>query len=145
MTRLAAGLLASACAVATLAAAPPQDPATQAYRSATNLVSVYTTVTDENGRLVTDLRRDEFEVRDNGRVQPLTVFSNDLQPFTAVVMLDCSGSMADHFEHRPRTARSRSCARCCPRTASASAPSAIRSSIRPDDVHGRSRRARPRC
>ena len=98
MTRFGAGLLASACAVATLAATPPQDPATQAYRGAANLVSVYTTVTDESGRLVTDLRREEFEVRDNGRVQPLTVFSNDLLPFTAVVMLDFSGSMADHFE-----------------------------------------------
>ncbi|HEX5217907.1 MAG TPA: VWA domain-containing protein [Vicinamibacterales bacterium] len=98
MTRFAAGLLASACAVAALAAAPPQDPASQAYRGAANLVSVFATVTDETGRLVTDLRREEFEVRDNGRVQPLTVFSNDLQPFTAVVMLDFSGSMADHFE-----------------------------------------------
>ena len=98
MTRLSAGLLASACAVATLAATPPQEPASQAYRSVANLVSVFTTVTDESGRLVTDLRRDDFEVRDNGRVQPLTVFSNDLQPFTAVVMLDFSGSMADHFD-----------------------------------------------
>jgi Ca-activated chloride channel family protein len=92
-------VLASACAAAvTLAAAPPQTPATQAYRGVANLVSSYATVTDESGRLVTDLRREEFEVRDNGRVQPLTVFSNDLQPFTAVVMLDFSASMTANLE-----------------------------------------------
>jgi len=99
VTRRLALLLASACAaVATLAAAPQQAPAEQAFRSAANLVSVFATVTDESGRLVTDLQRDDFEVRDNGRKQPLTVFSNDLQPFTAVVMLDFSGSMAEHFD-----------------------------------------------
>ena len=57
MTRFAAGLLASACAVATLAATPPQDPATQAYRGAANLVSVYTTVTDESGLTATATTR----------------------------------------------------------------------------------------
>jgi Ca-activated chloride channel homolog len=99
MTRRLASVLASSCAaVATLAAAPQQAPAEQGYRGAANLVSVFATVTDESGRLVTDLQREDFEVRDNGRVQPLTVFSNDRQPFTAVVMLDFSGSMADHFE-----------------------------------------------
>jgi VWFA-related protein len=99
MTRRIAAVLASAgAAVVTLAAAPQQAPAGQAYRSVANVVSVFATVTDESGRLVTDLQRDDFEVKDNGRKQPLTVFSNDLQPFSAVVMLDFSGSMAEHFE-----------------------------------------------
>jgi VWFA-related protein len=62
------------------------------------LVSLYVTATDRSGRLVTDLTRADFEVRDNGKVQPLSVFSNDVQPFSAVVMLDCSGSMADELD-----------------------------------------------
>jgi len=80
-----------------LAAAPGAQQADR-FRAGTDLVSVFATVTDDDGRLVTDLGREEFAVYDNGRKRPLTVFSNDLQPFSAVVMLDRSGSMADHFD-----------------------------------------------
>lgn len=75
---------------------PDQNPS--AFRATTDLVSLYVTATDKSGRLVTDLTRGDFEVRDNGKVQPLAMFSNDVQPFSAVVMLDCSGSMADEIE-----------------------------------------------
>ena len=46
-----------------------------------------------SGRLVTDLTRDDFEVFDNGRPQPITLFDNSIQPINIVVMLDMSGSM----------------------------------------------------
>jgi Ca-activated chloride channel homolog len=46
-----------------------------------------------HGRLVPDLTRDDFEIYDNGKLQPITVFANDIQPITIVVMLDRSGSM----------------------------------------------------
>jgi Ca-activated chloride channel family protein len=75
-----------------------QDQNPSAFRATTDLVSIYVTATDKSGRLVTDLARDDFEVRDNGKVQPLAMFSNDVQPFAAVVMLDCSGSMADEID-----------------------------------------------
>lgn len=83
--------LASCAIVASVAAQTP-------FRGGTDLVSVYATVTDSNGRLVTNLRQDEFEIFDNGRKQPVSVFSNDLQPFSTVMMIDRSGSMADHFD-----------------------------------------------
>jgi len=68
------------------------------FRGGTDLVSIYATVTDRDNRLVTDLTRTDFEIRDNGRRQPITFFTNDLQPFSAVIMIDRSGSMANHFE-----------------------------------------------
>jgi len=74
---------------ATWAQQTPQQP----IRSGARTVAVYATVTDKDGRLVPDLEREVFEVRDNGKPQPLTVFSNEVQPLTIVMMLDRSGSM----------------------------------------------------
>ena len=42
---------------------------------------------------VRDLSQDEFEIRDNGKVQPITLFDRDIQPITAVLLLDGSASM----------------------------------------------------
>jgi Ca-activated chloride channel family protein len=67
------------------------------FGSGARTVAVYATVTDKDGRLVPDLVRDAFEVRDNGKAQPVTVFSNDIQPITVVMMLDRSGSMRGNF------------------------------------------------
>jgi VWFA-related protein len=63
------------------------------FRSGARRVAVYATVTQKDGRLVPDLTRDVFEERDNGKPQPITVFSNDVQPISVVMMLDRSGSM----------------------------------------------------
>ena len=68
----------------------------QQFRSSTDLVSVYTTVQDQSTRLVPDLTRDDFVITDNGKEQPITFFSNEITPFSVVVMLDRSGSMIDH-------------------------------------------------
>ena len=65
----------------------------QKFKSGTLTVPVYVTVTDAEKRLVPDLERDDFEVYDNGKLQPLTIFENKSVPIAAVVMLDSSGSM----------------------------------------------------
>jgi len=84
-------MLVLAAAAATLAG---QEPT---FRSTGDAVSVFVTVTDDDGRLVTSLTRDDFEIRDEGRPQPITLFDNSPQPIRLVVMLDVSGSMAGNL------------------------------------------------
>ncbi len=69
------------------------------FRSGTGaIVSVLATVTDSERRLVPDLLREDFEVLDNRKPQPIVVFENDVQPVTVVVMLDTSASMTANLE-----------------------------------------------
>jgi len=63
------------------------------FRSSVRTVAIYATVLDAAGRLVPDLTKDDFEIYDDGKKQPLTVFKTDIQPVSVVVMLDTSGSM----------------------------------------------------
>jgi Ca-activated chloride channel homolog len=70
----------------------------QRIKVTTQTVPLYATVVDGQRRLVTDLQQHEFEVYDNGKLQPLTNFVNETTPFTAVVMLDTSGSMTLNME-----------------------------------------------
>ena len=95
MTRL--GPVAAIVGVAAaVAAAQTQPPPT--FGTTTRTVAVYATVTNAQGRLAPDLNRDDFEVYDDGVRQTLTVFSNDIQPITAIVLLDRSGSMKPNFD-----------------------------------------------
>lgn len=65
----------------------------QRIKVATQTVPIYATVIDSQRRLATDLQREDFEVYDNDKLQTLTNFVSETTPFTAVVMLDTSGSM----------------------------------------------------
>jgi Ca-activated chloride channel homolog len=78
------------CAIGVLGVAPAQQPV---FRGTGDAVRVFVTVTDGDGRLVTTLARDDFEVRDEGKPQPITLFDNSPQPIRLIVMLDVSGSM----------------------------------------------------
>jgi Ca-activated chloride channel family protein len=78
----------AACALVAIAAA--QQPV---FRGGSEAVRVFVTVIDRDGRLVTGLAQDQFEIRDEGKPQPITQFDNRPQPIRIVVMLDVSGSM----------------------------------------------------
>src|SRR5262252_5777514 len=78
----------------TMVAAQGQPPT---FSTGNRTVAVYATVTNGQGRLVPDLTRDDFLVEDNGKRQELSLFSNDVQPITAVVLLDRSGSLKPNF------------------------------------------------
>ena len=66
------------------------------FRSTSDVVRVYTTVQDTTGRLVSDLKQEDFVITDNGKEQPITLFSNEIEPFSVVMILDRSGSMYQH-------------------------------------------------
>lgn len=95
------GIAIAASTAAALGAAPAQDRTPQqgapVYRSTNQTVSVFTTVVGDDGRLVPDLRKDDFEVFDNGRPQTLTLFDNSVQKISIVIMLDMSGSMTGNI------------------------------------------------
>jgi Ca-activated chloride channel family protein len=70
----------------------------QTFRADAGMVPLYVTVLGPDGRLVTDLDREDFEVLDNGRPQPIALFENRIQPITIVIMLDMSGSMEGNLD-----------------------------------------------
>ena len=79
--------------------APAATPQTQPpFTSTTRTVAVYATVTNKQGRLMPDLSREDFAIDDNGKPQALTLFSNDIQPITVIILLDRSGSMKPNFD-----------------------------------------------
>jgi Ca-activated chloride channel family protein len=63
------------------------------FRGGGDAVRVFVTVTDGDGRLVTKLAQTDFEIRDEGKLQPITLFDNTPQPIRLIAMLDVSGSM----------------------------------------------------
>jgi Ca-activated chloride channel family protein len=87
---MAAALAFAATASVAVGARPPQQAQ---FKSGTQIVSLFVTVADAQRRLVPDLVKEDFEILDNDKPQPITYFDNSVQPITVVVMLDTSGSM----------------------------------------------------
>lgn len=81
-------MLAAACLAATVTAA--QQPT---FKGRSDVVRVFVTVTDHDGRLVTTLAQSDFEIKDEGKPQSIVLFDNTPQPIRLMVMLDVSGSM----------------------------------------------------
>src|SRR5207302_1583249 len=104
LIRIAALVTASlvTASLVTVIAAPQAQP--PSFISGARTVAVYATVANAQGRLVPDLSRDDFAIDDNGKRQDLTVFSNDLQPITLIMLLDRSSSMKPNFDLEERAA-----------------------------------------
>lgn len=84
--------------VATLFLLHPAAQQAPVFRGTTETVPVFVTVTDKSSRLVTSLSRDDFQLFDNGRPQPVALFDNTPQPIRLIVMLDVSGSMYGNLQ-----------------------------------------------
>jgi Ca-activated chloride channel family protein len=78
------------CSVLFAAVVAAQQPT---FKTGTQIVSIFATVTDAQGRLVPNLVKEDFEIFDNDKPQPIVFFQDEIQPITVVVMLDTSGSM----------------------------------------------------
>jgi VWFA-related protein len=63
------------------------------FRVSVDTVSLAVTVTDEEGRLVTDPPQDNFQVFEDGVEQELQFFSRGELPIRMVILVDTSGSM----------------------------------------------------
>ena len=74
------------------------------FKSNVRTVPVYATVVDPSGRLVPSLEKEDFTILDNGKPAEVSLFSNESQPFTAVVMLDTSASMTANLKLLNRAA-----------------------------------------
>ena len=81
-----AAALAAALSISLVAQQPT-------FKAGTQVVSIFATVTDPQKRLVPDLTKDDFQVFDNEKPQPVVYFDNSIRPINVVVMLDTSGSM----------------------------------------------------
>jgi Ca-activated chloride channel family protein len=68
-------------------------PEAQTFRARVDTVQVAVTVTDGNGRLVTGLAREDFEIFEDGVPQPIAVFTSERVPVSLGVLLDASDSM----------------------------------------------------
>jgi Ca-activated chloride channel family protein len=64
------------------------------FSSQAQLVQVYATVTDQNGELVTGLKRSDFQVSENNRIQTIDQFAFGEFPLTVALGVDRSWSMA---------------------------------------------------
>jgi len=102
MVRTLVGVLFAAVAVDVLAGQQPRQPqgrpqepgqGPSVFRGVGDLVRAYVTVTDKDGRLVTTLRQNDFEIRDDGKAQPLALFDNSPRAIRLIVLIDVSGSM----------------------------------------------------
>ena len=108
-----AGILLAGTAVLATSASMPTASALEPtasgqeqpiFKSSVRTVPIYATVIDSSGRLVPDLERADFTILDNGKPADVSLFSNDSQPFSAVVMLDTSASMTANLKLLNRAA-----------------------------------------
>ena len=83
----------SALIATTVAAVPAQEQEGFRFRSGVELINVTATVTDDDGRFVSGLRKDDFRVFDDTDPVEITHFSNERVPVSLGILLDTSGSM----------------------------------------------------
>jgi VWFA-related protein len=104
---LTATLGALALALQAAAATAQPRPAPPVFGSQLDLVYVTVTVHDPAGRVVADLPASAFEVREDGKPRPITVFSRGGDEGVALdvaLLLDTSGSMTPELQNAQRAA-----------------------------------------
>ena len=72
----------------------PAENRTPLFRSQVNLVSVYATVTDNNGAPFSELRKEDFVVTEDGHAEKVAIFEKESErPLSIIVAMDASQSV----------------------------------------------------
>jgi Ca-activated chloride channel family protein len=100
--RLAVPLLVTAALTTAVAAQDQVLRDGRMFRTGIEITSLTVTVRDAQGRLVTGLGREAFEVHEDGELQQVTQFTSERVPISLGVLLDSSDSM---FGQRIKDAR----------------------------------------
>src|SRR5687767_1461823 len=93
MTTIPRSLLAATLVAAMAGTLTAQNQEGFSFRSGVELINVNATVTDDGGRFVSGLRKEDFTVYEDGERQEVTHFSNERVPVSLGIVLDASGSM----------------------------------------------------
>jgi len=91
-------LLLISCIATAQTGKPPVNPSSGddvTFRADTRLVVLPISVADKNGKLVTDLKQNEFKVFENGVEQPIKIFKREDVPVSLGIIIDNSGSMKE--------------------------------------------------
>src|SRR5579863_39639 len=75
-----------------------QEAGQGVIRVGVNLVLLDATVKNKTGQIMADLKKEDFEVREDGAVQKLDVFSRDELPINVALVLDLSDSIGPFLE-----------------------------------------------
>lgn len=87
-----------------IAPAPQAPDKSQVFRAGVEIVSLNVTVTDPQGRYLTDLGQDEFNVFEDGAKQELTYFNRTNLPIALSLLIDSSASMEQRMENAQEAA-----------------------------------------
>ena len=82
--------------------AQPQDQQTPAFRAGVDVVSLNVTVSDLDGRFVTDLDQTNFQIYEDGVQQTVTFFTKTQLPIALAMLIDTL-SLIHISEHTRRT------------------------------------------
>ena len=97
MRKIVAGffvaLLITAQGVNAQSAKPREDSEDDVVRINTSLVSVPVSVMDRDGKYIVNLRREDFQLFENGTQQDIANFDSVEKPFTVALLLDMSDSL----------------------------------------------------
>ena len=81
----------------TLSAQQPRDQPTPAFRAGVDVVSLNVTVSDLDGRFVTNLDQTNFQVYEDGVQQNVTFFTKTQLPIALAMLIDTSASMDENM------------------------------------------------
>lgn len=95
---------ASGRSLSAVAVAKAEQEKPQVFRAGVELVSLNVTVTDSQGRYVTDLNESDFSVFEDGAKQELSFFNRTNLPIALSLLIDSSASMEQRMQHAQEAA-----------------------------------------